>query len=92
MSPSPPRSSGGGDGGGDGEQQHVDEVSSFTLSQKRETKDALSQMPAPFTAGRAPAHFPFQENLAVISLTCISSNVWNWSTNHRAAAVQPHCL
>lgn len=54
---------------GDGELQHItDEVCSFKLSQKRETKDVLSQMSAPFTAGRAPAHFPFRENLIAISV------------------------
>lgn len=62
MSPSPPGSS------GDGELQLKDEMHSFKLSQKRETKDALSQMPAPFTAGHALAHFPFQENLIAISV------------------------
>lgn len=63
MSPSAPGSS------GDGELQHiVDEVRSFKLSQKRETKDALSQMPVPSLAGHGPVHIPFQENLTAISV------------------------
>lgn len=50
---------------------------SFKLSQKRETKDALRQMPAPFTAGQAPAH-TFSGKPDCNFWNYINSDLWKW--------------